>query len=459
MNLEGWIARASSEITTLASAWVTPEQRARTWDILHHSRQRLRHWRYLAATWIGLGALVLMQAGASAAMLVLFSTVILALAALLPRWRWREDAKLSARLVEQPSVLWPALLAALPDPAIMLSANGMVLAHNAGAAALFAPLRIGVRATGIIRNPEFQAVLAEADALGGQASISFATRVPHERRLLVSAGRLPADPNGGDAPAFLVSVRDLTEQDRIERMRSDFIANASHELRTPLTAVIGFIETLQGTARDDAHARARFLPIMAEQARRMQRLINDLLALTRVEMHEHIPPDTAIDFAGLMTDVAAGLEPLAKTAKMTVVVEPATGPHMVRGDRDELVQAVQNLVQNALNYGRPGGKVILSTRQDAAALALGVGARLPLEAGAVTASIALTVADDGPGIAALHLPRLTERFYRAEPVAGKSGTGLGLAIVKHIVSRHRGTLEIVSEPGQGASFTMRLPTL
>jgi two-component system phosphate regulon sensor histidine kinase PhoR len=243
---------------------------------------------------------------------------------------------------------------------------------------------------------------------------------------------------------ILVLLRDLTEIERINQMRADFIANASHELRTPLASLRGFIETLQGTAKDDPSARERFLPIMAEQASRMTRLIDALLSLSRVEMNAHVPPSGLVDLNEVLNHVRDTVEPLARETGTSVEVGGFGRKAIVRGDRDELVQVVQNLVQNALKYGVKGGRVRIEAKQ--------------LPQGRHAGRYAISVIDNGPGIAPQHLPRLTERFYRVDVASSreKGGTGLGLAIVKHILNRHRGELTIASTPGRGSTFTVLL---
>jgi two-component system, OmpR family, phosphate regulon sensor histidine kinase PhoR len=329
------------------------------------------------------------------------------------------------------------VLAVLPDAAMLVDANGIVVAFNGTASTLFPGVRSGALASGTLRNPEFQELLARTGVAGSIERENITQRVPLERRLAITVGGVRM--SGRPGIARLVTVQDLTERDRVERMRTDFIANASHELRTPLSAVIGFIETLQGPARDDAAAREKFLGIMAREASRMQRLIDDLLRLTRVEMHEHIRPNSDVDLAALAATVVAGMEPLAAAVPMRLLVA-APERALVRGDADELTQVVQNLVQNALRYGRQGGTTTVSVARE-------------------QGKMVLSVSDDGPGIPPEHLPRLTERFYRVEGKAGRdrSGTGLGLAIVKHIVARHGGDLRITSLPGEGATFAVSLP--
>jgi two-component system phosphate regulon sensor histidine kinase PhoR len=229
-------------------------------------------------------------------------------------------------------------------------------------------------------------------------------------------------------------------------MRADFIANASHELRTPLASLSGFIDTLLGPARDDAEARARFLAIMKTQATRMARLIDDLLSLSRVELTEHMHPETPVDLVPVVRQVVDGLQTLALDRKVEIKIAQPNAPVMVAGDRDELTRVFENLAENALKYGAGGKRVEIAFAERTS----------PDGAEAL-----VSVRDYGPGIAAEHIPRLTERFYRVDVAQSRAegGTGLGLALVKHILNRHRGKLNIESAAGQGATFTVRLPLI
>ena len=260
------------------------------------------------------------------------------------------------------------------------------------------------------------------------------------------------------------------------RMRSDFLANASHELRTPLASLSGFIETLRGHAKDDAVARDRFLGIMAGQADRMRRLIEDLLSLSRIELNEHIPPLGGCDLTLAVSDVIDAFGPLADGERVKPDLHLAPrGEATVLGDRDQILQVIQNLFDNALKYSPPGGvvKVEITTDQtldqavaadpNSTRLAGGGGGRLsvvsPDRVRAGERYAVLKVSDSGPGMAREHLPRLSERFYRIEGQKSgeRSGTGLGLAIVKHIVIRHRGGLVVESAPERGTCFTVYFP--
>ena len=336
------------------------------------------------------------------------------------------------------------LAEALPDPVILLNRAGEVLFCNTPAQGLFASLREGIHISSVIRTPEFLDAVSSAPKRGRAVTVTYAERVPVGRRMTVTVAPLArgSDHDGN----ILVLLRDLTEVEQINQMRADFIANASHELRTPLASLRGFIETLQGTAKEDSGARERFLPIMAEQASRMTRLIEALLSLSRVEMNAHVTPSDLVDLNDILGQAGDTLEPLANGADARLEIVRFSGPATVRGDRDELLQVLQNLVQNALKYGKPGGQVRIE------------GKHIPALGRQTTGRYAISVVDDGPGIPPEHLPRLTERFYRVDVASSreKGGTGLGLAIVKHILNRHRGELTIASKPGKGSTFTVML---
>jgi two-component system phosphate regulon sensor histidine kinase PhoR len=334
-----------------------------------------------------------------------------------------------------------AIISGLPDPVVMLDRDGRVVAFNAGAAALAPALRRGDPASIALRMPELVEAVREANAGGKVRRIEFSERVPTERHFEAFVSPVAI----AGQQTVLIALHDLTSIRRVEEMRADFVANASHELRTPLAALTGFIETMQGPAREDPVARERFLGIMREQAWRMARLIDDLLSLSRIELRAHMRPDTPVDLAPIVREVVDGLQTLAQDRGVAVQVDTATGPLPVLGDRDELLRLFENLIENGLKYGASGKRVdIVLARHDA-------------PDGKREASV--SVRDYGPGIAAEHLPRLTERFYRVDVGESRAqgGTGLGLALVKHILNRHHGRLAIESQAGQGAAFTVRLP--
>jgi two-component system phosphate regulon sensor histidine kinase PhoR len=332
----------------------------------------------------------------------------------------------------------------LPDPLIVLG-NGRTLRRtNAAARAAF-----GGDMAAVLRHPELRSAIDRAiaggpDATPQSAALRVPVPVPREVQAVVVALDSPLAGGGG----VLVVLSDRTRERAVERTRADFVANASHELRTPLASLIGFIDTLRGPAADDPPAQKRFLEIMAEQALRMNRLIDDLLSLSRIEITEHQPPAERVDLEGLVERIIAGFEISIRQRGISVNWQPAGALMPVLGDTDQLEQVAQNLLDNALKYGRPGGTIEVAL--DAAP----AGGKFPARPGLV-----FSVADDGPGIPRQHLPRLTERFYRVDTGRSRAvgGTGLGLAIVKHIVNRHRGVLLIESEAGKGATFSVWLP--
>jgi two-component system phosphate regulon sensor histidine kinase PhoR len=234
-------------------------------------------------------------------------------------------------------------------------------------------------------------------------------------------------------------------------MRSDFIANASHELRTPLSVLLGCVQTMRGPARDDPEAQAEFFGLMEGQAQRMARLVDDLLALSRIELNEHTLPDEDVDMADVVGHVADVLALAAEARGIRIETELAPSLPRVTGDREELVQVLQNLVDNAIKYAAADSVVRVRGRV--------ATDRIPPALPNVSRCLVLSVEDRGEGIAAEHLPRLTERFYRVDTARSRQmgGTGLGLAIVKHVVNRHRGALTVESVPGKGSTFSVWLP--
>jgi two-component system phosphate regulon sensor histidine kinase PhoR len=343
--------------------------------------------------------------------------------------------------------LWRLMVDAVPEPAVVLDGSGQIVHANRLAEELFGTRRRGGHIASMTRDPELLAAVDEALDTRQLREVELHKRVPVERRLLATLAPLDRPRSGAD-PSLLVSFRDLTEQDRLARMRADFVANASHELRTPLASLRGFVETLQGAAKNDPEARERFLKVMSEQSERMSRLVDDLLSLSRVEMREHLPLAQNVDLNDVVSHVIQTLQPLAAGAATTIELRRLDGPATLRGDRDELVQVLQNLVQNAIKYGKSGGRIEVAVAH--AEAAAGRPARF-----------IVSVTDEGAGIAPQHLPRLTERFYRVNVLASRErgGTGLGLAIVKHILNRHRGELNVTSTVGQGSTFAVVLPAL
>ncbi|MGK7866959.1 ATP-binding protein [Falsiroseomonas sp. E2-1-a20] len=342
-----------------------------------------------------------------------------------------------------------AIIEILPDPLVVLDSGGAALRANAEARALFGAVPAGGGdLAALLRHPALAEAVSAALGTGTAQRADIALPVPVQRELRVHA--VPMDPPLADGGRLLLLLSDRTRDRAVERMRADFVANASHELRTPLASLIGFIETLRGPAEDDREASARFLGIMAEQADRMRRLIDDLLGLSRIEITEHQPPTGRVDLGALVAAELEALEPVLAARGARVAVQAPEGLVAAPAEAGQLAQVLRNLLENAARYGREGGtiRLTLARAQDVP------DSRWPARPGVV-----LAVSDDGPGIPRQHLPRLTERFYRVDRGRGRNagGTGLGLAIVKHIVNRHRGLLLIESEEGVGSTFRVWLP--
>lgn len=326
-----------------------------------------------------------------------------------------------------------------PLPLIITEVDEIIAAASLAARQLFPGLSTGRPISLALRNPELLDALAATRKDNAARTIVLNDNRPASQVMRV---HISAFARSGPRGSLIMCVfEDLTEQRATERMRVDFIANASHELRTPLASLLGFIETLQGPARDDVKARERFLPIMRDQAGRMARLIDDLLSLSRAELRAHQPPVATIDLRSTVREIVDSLSLSAKERGVGLVVSLPNEAMYIRGDRDDLLRLVENLVENGIRYGREGKQVEIAVAANTN------GERV------------LSILDHGPGIAAEHIPRLTERFYRADVSHSREigGTGLGLAIVKHLVARHRARLEIESQLGAGATFKVIFP--
>jgi two-component system phosphate regulon sensor histidine kinase PhoR len=367
-----------------------------------------------------------------------------------------------------------------PNPALIVSggeiddvAGRRVLFANAEARELLRIAREGALLVTAMRNPAVLEAIDESLFGGGARVLSYEGGGPQERFWRVWTKPLP--PTSRHERLALVIMRDETDMRMNERMRADFLANASHELRTPLASLSGFIETLRGHAKDDEGARDRFLAIMSRQAERMARLIDDLLSLSRIELNEHIRPSGRCDIRLAASDVVDALAPQIEAKGVKVEITPgARGEAVVSGDRDQLLQVVQNLLDNAIKYAPQGSTVGVEIRSG---LSLEAAVAPHPEEGRVTAPdggrmslltparatggryALVRVTDHGCGLAREHLPRLTERFYRVEGQNSsiRTGTGLGLAIVKHIINRHRGGFFVESAPDKGSAFCVYLP--
>ncbi|WP_050602476.1 ATP-binding protein [Ruegeria sp. 6PALISEP08] len=336
---------------------------------------------------------------------------------------------------------------AIPMPALMVDHTERIITANTDAKTLLGQNIVGRHFATILRQPQvLEAIEQSLQSKGAKKTRHLSndgaqdTTFEVDCRYMNGVGAV----SGG---AVLVTFQDITHLEHASQMRRDFVANVSHELRTPLTALMGFIETLRGSARDDPSARDRFLQIMTDEANRMNRLVGDLLSLNRVESEERVRPSEQLELTGLLQSILNSVRPLAEDAGVALSLEAQDGPVSVTGDSDQLRQVFTNLIENGIKYGGSGGIVsvcVLSSERDTAL-------RGP--------SVRVQVIDKGPGIDPIHLPRLTERFYRADSHRSRQlgGTGLGLAIVKHIVNRHRGRLRVESELGKGSVFTVILP--
>lgn len=337
------------------------------------------------------------------------------------------------------------ILNAIVEPVFLVDANRSITLANAAAVALFGQGLMGRDFVYAIRHPDALACMREVLAGRASADAVITLSAPVRATYRMSIVRLgPSDEIGTGAVVSLNNISHILEA---EQMRSDFVANVSHELRSPLAALCGSIETLKGAAKDDPEGRAAFLDLMEREAARMNRLVADLLSLSSVEVHEQVPPTDYVDIASIVEKVIAALQTQSAMDRRPIVLQGRKGDWLVKGDEDEITQVIQNLIDNAVKYSCEASKVTVSlTRRDRVA-----GMKEP--------AVAVEVKDEGEGIPAEHVPRLTERFYRVDKGRSreKGGTGLGLAIVKHILNRHRGRLLIESRKGVGSTFTACLP--
>ncbi len=422
-------------------------------------------------TWIGLSCLFGMALIAPMRPYIIYVAVAVIAWTVFALWQVITDIEASAgtpKFAQNPSepenrVLgFEDVLQALPDPVMIIAghepddiAGRWILFANAAARKTLHLEADGGLLVSAVRNPEVLECVDEA--LFGQINGTTIFETSGGARDQYWRAFSSPLPSGDEVNRIaLLVMRDETDSRRMERMRADFLANASHELRTPLASLSGFIETLRGPARDDEKARDKFLNIMAIQADRMGRLIYDLLSLSRIEMNEHVPPSGEADLASVVRDVVDGLSLMARDKGVALTVNgPSPGLYRIAGDRDQLLQVVQNLVDNALKYAPAGSSVAIDIAFDLT-LQAAVAARDPSAAKLVLLRpdrnvhdyyARVSVRDAGPGIRREHLPRLAERFYRVEgqKSGDKLGTGLGLAIVKHILNRHRGGLVVESQ--------------
>lgn len=357
------------------------------------------------------------------------------------RARERERARLFASLRSR-------IVQGFPSPLMMIDADRQVVEANRPARDMFGADIIGNDISFYLRQPSALEIVKAAITSGRPMEEELQVSSPVERYYTLFANRIDqtdqAEAEEGASPYFVViALQDITKTKASDKMRVDFIANASHELRTPLSALIGFIETLSGPAANDKAAQERFLDIMAQEADRMIRVIDDLLSLSRIELGKHVTPTDVVDLANVAANISQSMQMTLKDSDHVLIVEAEPDLPLITGDRDQLIQVFQNLITNAVKYSAANSPIRL------------VLTALPNQ------RIKAQVIDVGDGIAPEHLPRLTERFYRVDTARSRQigGTGLGLAIVKHIVERHGGDVQIDSEVGVGTTITMVFPVL
>lgn len=342
------------------------------------------------------------------------------------------------------------LVDTLPDILIMTNDKKEIVRTNRAARSIFGqnlaykPLRDVIASDKLLG-----AITAVVEDLRGE-KIEFHLSEPIPRDFQAIIERFPIPSEGGIS--IIITMTDITEQKRVQRMRADFVANASHEIRTPLASIIGFIETLRGPAKDDALARDEFLRVMGDQAERMSKLVNDLLSLSKIEMNAHSAPIAKVDLLRIVRTEKQHFEWACKQKNVSLRCIFNDNLPATKGDEDELAQVVRNLLGNAIKYTSADTEILMTVKMTS---------NLPNDPSFrnLTRAICFSVQDHGEGIPKEHLPRLTERFYRVDTARTRKvgGTGLGLAIVKHVLNRHHGVLTIESEMGEGSTFSVFLP--
>lgn len=355
---------------------------------------------------------------------------------------------------------------ALPEATLLMDRDGRVAASNREARRQLQFEAQGLRLSAILRHPEILEAAERAAVEGVTRVVEYENAAPVEEHFRVYVAPIA----WGEETAALMIFHDQTTHIVTERMRADFLANASHELKTPVTSISLLIETLGGAARDDGAARERFLGLMEQQVDRMRRLIDDLLSLSKIEINEHVPPNERADMVMVAREAADAMATVAKGRNVSIKLAPEVAELDVIGDRFQLTQVAQNLIDNAVKYSPEQGTVTVEigtaegrdAAADRASRQWSEASRISLltpGAPGTRRFVYLRVTDQGPGIPRRHLPRLSERFFRVErdqQAVERPGTGLGLAIVKHIVNRHRGGMAVESEPGRGSAFAIYL---
>lgn len=336
----------------------------------------------------------------------------------------------------------------LSDPILILDSFNQIVMANKSAHKLLGKKLLKQEISTIIGNPLLDKSLQKAHETGNPENFELKLGSPATRHYLtrIHIFNLDYDQGEGTKQYLFLALYDVSAIKRTDKMRVDFVANASHELRTPLSSILGFVETLQGPAKGDEQAHKRFLKIIYDEANRMSRLIEDLLSLSRIERDEHIPPSEKVKLAPLIENVIKVLGPLAEDKDMTINFSHSSLPKII-ADPDQLTQVFQNIIQNAIKYGRKNTEIKVVCGESNKSDLL------------TTNEVTITISNEGPGISAKHLPRLMERFYRVDSARSRSlgGTGLGLAIVKHIIQRHRGHIFFESKINALTKVTVTLP--
>ena len=342
------------------------------------------------------------------------------------------------------------LVDTLPDILIMTNDDKMIVRTNRAARNIFGQNLAHRYLYDIIPNDALMNAISSVieDLHGQEMEFHLGGDLIKDFQAIIE--RFPIPSEGGIS--IVITLTDITQQKRIQRMRADFVANASHEIRTPLASIIGFIETLRGPAKDDEIARDEFLKVMADQAERMSKLVNDLLSLSKIEMNAHASPTSKVDFLRILRSEKQNFEWACKQKNVTIKLKLNENLPPTKGDDEELAQIVRNLVGNAIKYTNPDSEVVLSAKLTSSL------PNDPMFRG-FSRAIHFSVQDHGEGISKEHIPRLTERFYRVDTARTRKvgGTGLGLAIVKHVLNRHHGVMTIDSEMGEGSTFNVFLP--
>ncbi len=359
---------------------------------------------------------------------------------------WEERNKQLEIIVAESNIL----IDILPDILIMLDQDLQIIRTNSTAKTVFGGKHFKNTLDSIMSYSEIQRVANEVmDGKSGREIIYFLEE-PFLRHYIVKIERFPIYSPG--SIALIIVMHDITEQRNTEQMLSDFVANASHEIRTPLTSLMGFIETLQNSAKNDENARTKFLQIMKGQSDRMSQLVNGLLSLSQIEKNIRSHPTSKANISYILEEAKLHLELAAKEKNIKILIDINDDIPDVIGDSNELIQVFENLISNAVRYGFKNSDVCIVVRATSNVFPKEEIIRN------LEKVLSISVVNKGETIEAEYLPRLTERFYRVDPARSRDvgGMGLGLSIVKYIIDRHRGVLLIDSNKEQ-TSFTVYLP--